>query len=362
MIRCLHLVKSAQPECTGICRIVTSLAKYAKQNGCEISVVFLADGPLQAQMSADGINAHVVSWTGTFTEVGGAVRTCLWVRGNGPEIVHLHFGGRAVRAICKLGGAGVVIQHIHGRNNELTGEIRKTLSVPWADAVIACSNAVAASVISHRAEVIYAGIEVGPVPGPLAEHSGPLQLGVLSRLTPIKNVAAVIHAAARLRDLDIAIQVNIAGSGPSENSLRSIARELNVADRVCFLGWREDIRELLSGWDLLAMPSLDEGFPLSAIEAMAAGRPVLASRVGGLPEIVVDGVTGYLIPPGDIEGLVRPLAELANDRVKLAKMGTAGWRRVQEEFTEEAMASHMASFYARLLQQKQSHPNRTCGL
>ena len=354
MIRCMHVVKSAQPECTGICRIVNSLAKYAKQHGYDISVVFLADGPLRAQMSAAGTNAHVVSWKGTFTDVPGAVRAGLWVRKNGPEIVHLHFGGRIVRAICKLGGADVVVQHIHGRNNELTNEIPKTLSVPWADAVIACSNAVAASVISHRAEVIYAGIEVEPVPRSRANRSGPLQLGVLSRLTPIKNVAAVIHAAARLRDLGIAIQVNIAGLGPCEDSLRSLARELNVTDRVCFLGWREDIRELLSGWDLLAMPSFDEGFPLSALEAMAAGLPVLASRVGGLPEIVEDGVTGNLIPPGDIEALVLHLVELANDRMRLSKMGAAGRKRVQEKFTEEAMASHMASFYAQLLRQKQS--------
>ena len=351
----MHLVKSAQLECTGICQIVSSVAKCAKQHGYDTSVVFLADGPLRAHMLAAGINAHVVSWKGTFTDFPGAIRVGLWVRENGPEIAHLHFGGRAVRAICKLGGADVVVQHIHGRSNELTGEIRKTLSVPWADAVIACSNAVGASVISHRAEVIYAGIEVEAVSGSLARHSGPLQLGVLSRLTPIKNVAAVIQAAARLRKLGIAIQVNIAGSGPSEASLRSIATELDVSDRVCFTGWRQDIRELLSGWDLLAMPSLDEGFPLSALEAMAAGLPVLASRVGGLSEIVVDGVTGYLFPPGDIEEFVRRLAELANDRMKLAKMGAAGWSRVQEQFTEEAMASHMASFYARLLQQKQSH-------
>lgn len=352
MFRSIHVVKSAQPECTGICRIITSLAKSAKQHGYNLSVVFLTDGPLRGEMSAAGINVHVISWKGTWKDFPGAVRAVFWLRRNRPEIVHLHFGGRAVRAICKLGGAHIVIQHIHGRGDETTGETQKILSVPGADAVIACSNVDAACMSSHKAEVIYAGVEVEPVPRSAAEHSGPLQVGVLSRLTPIKNVAAVIHAAARLRDLGIAIQVNIAGSGSSEISLRSLARELNVAERVCFLGWRQDIRALLSGWDLLAMPSLDEGFPLSALEAMAAARPVLASRVGGLPEIVVDGVTGYLIPPGDIEGLVRHLAELANDRARLAEMGTAGWRRIQEEFTEETMASHMANFYARLLEQR----------
>jgi len=85
---------------------------------------------------------------------------------------------------------------------------------------------------------------------------------------------------------------------------------------------------------------------------MAAARPVLASRVGGLPELVVDGVTGYLIPPKDTEALVYHITELANDRVKLAAMGQAGWERAQTEFSEQNMAIHMAQFYDRLLRDR----------
>ncbi|MFZ0395931.1 MAG: glycosyltransferase family 4 protein [Terracidiphilus sp.] len=352
MFRSIHLVKSAQPECTGICRIIMGLAKYAEPNGYECRVLFFADGPLKAQMSAAGISAHAIPWNGTFQDVVGAVRVCLWLRRKGADLAHLHWGGRAVRAICRLGGAPAVVQHVHGRINEITGEIPGSISFPWADAVIASSNAVAACVKSHRAEVIYAGIEVNPAPESLTEHSGPLQVGVLSRLTPIKNIGAVIKAAARLREKGIEIQVNIAGSGPSEPELRHIAAELRVTDRVCFLGWQQDIRKLLSNWDLLLMPSLDESFPISALEAMAAARPVLASRVGGLPEIVVGGVTGELIPPEETAALVDHIATLANDRARLAEMGQAGWRRAQAEFSLQATATHMFRFYDRLLKDR----------
>jgi|GEM_PF-1516688 len=352
MFRSIHLVKSAEPECTSICRIIMGLAKYAEPQGYELRVLFLADGPLRAQMSAAGISTHSISWNGTFQDVSGAVRVCLWLRRNRPKIAHLHWGGRAVRAVCRLGGAQAVVQHIHGRINEITGEIPESYSFLWADAVIASSKKVAACVNSHRAEVIYAGIEANPAPSSLAEDSGPLKVGVLSRLTPIKNVGAVIRAAKRLKELGIEIHVKIAGSGPSEPELRNLTTELGVSDRVHFLGWREDIRELLSGWHLLVIPSLDESFPISALEAMAVARPVLASRVGGLPELVVDGVTGYLIPPKDTEALVHHITELANDRAKLAAMGQAGWERAQTEFSVQNMAIHMAQFYDRLLRDR----------
>lgn len=352
MFRSIHLVQSAEPECTGICRVVMGLAKYIEPQGYELRVLFLADGPLRAEMSSAGISADCISWNGTFKDLLGAIRVCLWLRRNRPKIAHLHWGGRAVRAICRLGGAKVVVQHVHGRINEATGEIPENCSFPWTNAVIASSKYVAASENSHHAEVIYAGIEVNPAPKFLTEPSGQLQVGVLSRLTPIKNIGAVIRAAEQLRELGIEIQVNIAGSGPSEPELRNLTTELGVSDRVHFLGWRDDFRELLSGWHLLVMPSLDESFPFSALEAMAAARPILASRVGGLPEIVVDGVTGFLFPPKDTEALVRHIAELANDRVKLAAMGQSGWERAQKEFTVQNAAFKLARFYDRLLRDR----------
>ncbi len=352
MFRSIHIVKSADAECTGVFRIVMNLARGARQHGYEVTVLFLADGPLQAQASAAGITAHIIPWNGKFQDVFGAARVCLWLRRHRASIAHLHWGGRAVRAISRFGGALAVVQHLHGRINELTGELPQSLSFPGADAVVACSKAVAANVTSHRVEVIYAGIEVNPAPQSLMLHSGPLRVGVLSRLTLVKNLDVFIEAVARLRDLGIEIQANIAGSGPSETALRILAAELKVSDRICFLGWQQDIRTLLSNWDLLVMPSLDEAFPLSALEAMAAARPVVASRVGGLLEIVVDGVTGYLISPKDTEALVRQIAALAKDRTRLAELGQAGWERARSEFSIEAMSLQMARLYDRLRKQQ----------
>jgi glycosyltransferase involved in cell wall biosynthesis len=149
--------------------------------------------------------------------------------------------------------------------------------------------------------------------------------------------------------MGIDVQVEIAGSGPSESSLRQLVVNLGVEDRVRFLGWRMDIDRLISSWDILMIPSLEEAFPLSALEAMAAARPVVATRVGGLSELVVDGVTGRLIPPGDTEALAQCIAELARDRQRLAQMGDEGWKRVHSLFSAARMTQQTLQLYDGLL-------------
>jgi glycosyltransferase involved in cell wall biosynthesis len=217
------------------------------------------------------------------------------------------------------------------------------------DAIIACSQAVADCLPGRHAEVIYAGVETGSCPPEMVPPLGPLKLGVLARLIPLKNVESVIKATSRLADMGIEVRTEIAGSGSSESSLRELVSSLGVADRMRFLGWRKDVDRLLASWDLLVVPSLEEGFGLSALEAMAAARPVVASRVGGLSELVVDGVTGRLLPPGDTDALVRCIAELASDRQRLALMGVEGWKRARRDFSTELMARRTAELYDRLL-------------
>lgn len=344
-------MQNAQPECAGVCRIIKDLAKTAPQHGYEFAVLFLGDGPLRERLSDAGISAHVIRWEGTFADVGGAVRVRSWLKRNRPEIVHLHWGGRAVRGIGQLSGARLVVQHIHGRIDEVTGVIAKPLHFPWVDALVACSNSVANDVTGNKVEVIYPGIDVSENPLPISTSTGPLKIGVLSRLTYAKNIEAVITAAARLNDRSIDVSVEIAGRGPSESALRNCANEFGISDRVHFLGWREETEELLQSWDLVVMPSLDEGFGLAALEAMAAARPVIVSRVGGLAEIVIDGVTGYLMPPRDTGALADCLAEFATDRAKLARMGLAGWERAKAEFSIESSALRMFDYYGRLLKE-----------
>lgn len=329
--------------------MVAGIAKYAHSFGYEISVLFLGEGPLVMMMKDAGIPASAISWAANRNDLAGAWRVWCWLRQHPAKIAHVHHGGLTVRALCRMAGAGAIVQHMHGRILEPSGASISQMGFRGVDAIIACSQAVAECLPGRHTEVIYAGMETGShLPAPAA-LIGPLRLGVLARLIPLKNIESLIHAVARLAGMGIEVQAEVAGSGPSESALRDLAASHGVAERVRFLGWQAGVDRLLASWDLLVIPSLEEGFPLSVLEAMAAARPVVASRVGGLPELVVDGVTGKLIPPGDDEALVQCLAELAGDRQRLALMGVEGWNRVRSHFSAELMARRTTQLYDRLL-------------
>lgn len=351
---CVHILKDAQPECAGICRMIAGIQKYARGSGYEVSVLFLGEGPLVAAMRDAGISASAVSWTASRRDLAGGWRVWRWLREHSAQIAHLHHGGLSVRTVCRMAGVDAVVQHLHGRILEPSGASISQMDFRAVDAIIACSQAVADCLPGRHAEVIYAGVETNSHPLATPAPTGPLKLGVLARLIPLKNVESVINATALLAGIGIEVQAEIAGSGPSESALRDLVISLGVADRVRFLGWRGDVDKLLASWDLLVIPSLEEGFPLSALEAMAVARPVVASRVGGLSELVVDGVTGRLVPPGDTDSLVRSIAELASDRQRLARMGDEGWKRVRTHFSVELMARRTAELYDRLLDRSAS--------
>ena len=123
-------------------------------------------------------------------------------------------------------------------------------------------------------------------------------------------------------------------------------------DAIELIGWNADLAMIRGNWDIAVVPSLEEGFGLAALEAMAVGRAVIASRVGGLPELVIDGVTGLLVTPGDVGALADGIAQLANERTLLESMGIAGWRRAREQFSAVQMAEKTAALYGRLLNSK----------
>lgn len=313
-------------------------------------MLFLEDGPLVATMEDAGIPAGVISWAANAVSPSGAHQLWRWLRKHPVEIVHFHHGGRAMRAVARLAGTTAIVRHVHERAVESLDVPAVKMKIRYADAVIACSQAIAECIVEPVAEVIYSGIETeNELPAPRAAE-GPLKVGVLSRLVPLKNIEAVIEAGARVSRNGGDVCVEIAGTGASEPCLRERAAKLGMIGKVNFLGWREDVKSLLASWDVLAMPSQVEGFPIAALEAMAAARPVIASQVGGLCELVVDGVTGRLIPPGDIDALACCMAELANDRERLVSMGSEGWKRANQQFSITAMAQQTFALYERLLQ------------
>ena len=130
--------------------------------------------------------------------------------------------------------------------------------------------------------------------------------------------------------------------------LEDLARELGVADGVVFTGQRSDVPRLMAAADVFAMPSLGEPFGLVFLEAMAMQLPVVALDSGGAPEVVEDGVTGFLVEPGDMDGLTSKLLALLEDPKRRQRMGAAGRQRVEAHFTTPRMAADTARVYRRL--------------
>jgi glycosyltransferase involved in cell wall biosynthesis len=149
----------------------------------------------------------------------------------------------------------------------------------------------------------------------------------VARLEAGKGLDVLLRAAAHLPEATFAI----AGDGPERVVLEALARALGVDERVRFLGFRNDVEALLAGCDVFVLPSLDEGFPLSVLEAMAACRPVVASDVGGVPEAITHDETGLLVPPGNPDALAAALARLLDDAPTRRRLAISGWQSVNKQ-------------------------------
>jgi glycosyltransferase involved in cell wall biosynthesis len=165
-------------------------------------------------------------------------------------------------------------------------------------------------------------------------------IGCTGRLSAQKGFSYLLRAVAQLRSRYPLLHVALAGDGPLAGSLSDEARALGIKDRVHFLGFQPDVQPVLDASDLFALPSLWEALPYSLLEAMAAELPVVATRVAGVPEVVVDGETGFLVPPSDPEALAVALHQLLDSPTLRQRMGHAGRRRVMTRFDETTMVNN----------------------
>ena len=174
-------------------------------------------------------------------------------------------------------------------------------------------------------------------------------LGTAGRLIALKGIEYLLRAAAALQAEFPGLRVEIAGAGPQRAKLEEAVAQLGLAGRVEFLGWVNNIQSVLPRWDVFVMPSLEEGFPIAALDAMAAGLPVIASSVGGVPELVEDGETGWLVPPADVETLVSRLRSLLLNAELRLSMGAAAQARVRNHFNLATMTENFSRLYDELL-------------
>lgn len=277
-------------------------------------------------------------------------------------------------SLCgKMAGTRALATAIHS-----TGKISRVrrrlwanrLTFAWVDKVTALSEAHKSYLIERegidpeKIEIIPNGIEAARFmsPGPREESrkrlgvlNGAPTVGIVAMLRPEKNHKVFLQAARRvLREVPEA-RFLIVGEGPERPGLESLAKDLGIETQVSFLGVREDIPELLNAMDVAVLSShpVVETLSVSVLEYMAAGKPVVATRVGSLPELVEEARTGFLVEPGDAEGLAERILRLLKDPGLARYMGTMGRERVVCRYTVDQMVRSTEALFERLLVQEE---------
>jgi glycosyltransferase involved in cell wall biosynthesis len=274
-----------------------------------------------------------------------------------PDLVHTHnsyphfYGTFAAR----WAGVPAVVHTRHGRRIGTTRNARLQfwLAAQFADRIVAVSDDAAQLCRQHeflsarKVQRIWNGINLerfrfrGPVTEPVAIS--------VARLSPEKDFATLLRATNLAARLVPDLRLMIVGDGPERRALENLSRELKLADRVRFLGERNDVPELLAQAGFFVTASLTEGVSLTLLEAMAVGLPVLATAVGGNPEVVADGLTGRLVPAADTDALAAGMVRLCRDREQWGELGRQGRERVAECFNIRHMLRDYESLYDQLL-------------
>jgi glycosyltransferase involved in cell wall biosynthesis len=174
-------------------------------------------------------------------------------------------------------------------------------------------------------------------------------VGWIGRMTGVKRTDDVLLAVKRLRDRGVDAALCMVGDGPDRDAAERRAHELGIVRDSFFLGYQDDVAPFYAAFDALILPSANEGTPVSAIEALAGGRPVVATRVGGVPDVVRDGVDGFLVEPGDVDAMADRLAALAEDADLRRRMGDAGSADVHQRYSVERLLDDVDALYRRLL-------------
>jgi len=299
------------------------------------------------------------------------------IRRERPQIVHTHTttAGLLGRLAAKLAGVPVILHTFHG--HVLRGYFGplQSKALVWMERFLArLTDRIVTVSEGQRQEL--AGYGVAPlekiVVVPLGfeledllsceSHRGELRrelglgddvrlIGIIARLVPIKNHRLFLQAAKLVAEAVPQARFLVVGDGELREELEAYAHELELDERVLFIGWRRDLPRLYADLDVVALTSINEGTPVSLIEAMAAGVPVVATAVGGVPDVVTDGETGYLVRSGDAKGLAEAIVELVGNPERAKAMGRAG-RACVHRFGAYRLIEDIASLYEELLVEK----------
>jgi len=342
--------------------------------GFEHTVILFNEGRLEQEIRSLGLDVKVFpehQWGGSrlFRELLKEFRTGQF------NIVHSHKYKDTILAgsAAKMAGVPYVVRTVHGLREPFHGLrslkmniyewIERKMHKHCVDAIIAVSPQIEGR-LKYEHDVgkivcVKNGLDLEGFPSLVHRDRKRAELGIgedtcligaVGRLTPVKGLEYLLDATRILVSRQCRVQVAIVGDGNLRGALEQQARDLGIVENIVFLGHREDTQELMSALDIFALPSLSEGIPMALLEAMAAGRAIVASRVGGIPEVIRDGVEGFLVESRDVQGLADRCLQLIEYPALAGQVGRASRTRVEQNFSARDMAQRVASLYDELIQ------------
>jgi len=358
-------------------KILCQTAKSMDKNKYHVSICSLKEkGEMAEDIERHGIAVHCLHMVNKEGFVGWISSTIAlfqlfsYLRKVRPEIVHsfLFRANILARIAGYLTGVPIIISSIRvmGGEKRYFHFIERITSF-MVEHYIAVSESVKnyvmqkSKISDENITVIYNGTDienhnysnVKNVKMPFGVEDGDDILVTVGRLHKQKGHAYLLHAISMVEKEMPRLKLLIIGEGEEENNLKILAETLDLTDKIIFAGLRYDVEKILPVAGLFILPSLWEGTPNVLLEAMAARKPVIATEVGGIPEVVVHGRTGILVPPEDSDALANAIKNLLKDKLKAEEMGKAGRLRVEEHFTIAGMLKKTEKLYQRILKEKQ---------
>jgi glycosyltransferase involved in cell wall biosynthesis/protein-tyrosine-phosphatase len=351
-------------------QVATTVSYLVERSDVHVIAVLLNEGRLAGELRQLGVHVVIVdeNRNSSLRILASLVR---FLRDHDVDIVHTHRCKDTVLGTiaAKVAGVPHVARTVHGLREPLrTWQWAKYCAYEaldkatlwfFADRIIAVSWRMAEtlrragykwSAITH----IHNGLDLRRVKPARSRHEVRSELGIdpdavligtVGRLSPVKGHADLLRAARVILQKERAARFLIVGGGPLRDELVALADELGVKRECVFAGARADVYDLISAMDIFVLPSLDEGIPMALLEAMALGSPVVATRVGGVPEVIQHGETGLLVAPRDEHALAEACLELAFAPDRAQTLGARAKRVVEEEFSHEKNGQALVDMY-----------------
>ncbi|MBK8276993.1 MAG: glycosyltransferase [Nitrospira sp.] len=361
----LHTIETSGPG--GAEKLLLSLIDQLDRSEFQSKACLIKSGWLREQLEARGCETFIVPSRHTF-DLALLLRFRQEILERGVDIIHAHeFAMNTYGSLASVLTGVPCVATQHGKNY-FWKKWRRRMAYKFVarqSALVAVSDNVRSFVSGNvglspdRIRMIYNGIDPRAhqpddavrlrIRAELSLSPSTLVIGTVGNLYPIKGQSFLIRAMPTIvRSCPTAVLL-VAGRGELREALQAEADALGVSAHVRFLGYRDDVPTLLQGFDVFVLPSLSEGLPFSALEAMATGKPVVATRVGGTPEVIVDGTTGYLVPPEDSHELAEKILALLCDTSRARLFGQEGIRRVEKAFSLCVMVGQYQQLYRTLL-------------